>query len=292
MSETSPSRSVPSPLLSTSRLHLSPRDEAAPAPALSVIIPFFNEAANIAPLLAELRATLDSLTLTPPPPPPNPTPRPAPHSPATPAFSAEVLCIDDGSTDTTPAELAAAARTWPALRVIRFPANRGQAAALWHGFQHARGTHLAMLDGDGQNPPSELARLWALRDTADMIAGARLGRQDSALRRAMSRVANTVRRAALRDGVTDTGCSLKLFRREVAASFLPIRTLYSFLPAFAVAAGFTLREVPVAHRPRLAGVSHYGLGVMAVLPLLDLLALCWLLRRTLHRKASAPPPQP
>ena len=241
---------------------------AASAPALSVIIPFFNEAANIAPLLAELRATLASLGL-----------------------AAEVLCIDDGSTDATPAELAAAATAWPAVRVLTFPANRGQAAALWHGFQHARGAHLAMLDGDGQNPPAELARLWALRDTADMIAGARLGRQDSLLRRMMSRLANAVRRAALRDGVSDTGCSLKLFRREVAASFLPIRTLYSFLPAFAVAAGFTVREVPVAHRPRRAGVSHYGLGVMAVLPLLDLLALCWLLRRTLRPKASAPPPR-
>lgn len=231
------------------------------APALSVIIPFYNEAANIAPLLAELRETLATLRLP-----------------------AEILCIDDGSTDATAAELASASAAWPAVRVVRFDRNRGQAAALWHGFQIARGAHLAMLDGDGQNPPAELARLWPLRDSADMISGARQGRQDSALRRAMSRLANAVRRAALHDGVTDTGCSLKLFRREVTASFLPIRTLYSFLPAFAVAAGFTVREVPVAHRPRRAGVSKYGLGAMFLLPLLDLLSLCWLLRRTLHRR--------
>ena len=242
---------------------------AESAPALSVVIPFYNEAGNIAPLLADLRAALTAL-----------------------AVRAEVICIDDGSRDATAAALDEAARAWPTLRVERFPQNRGQAAALRHGFAVARAPWIAMLDGDGQNPPAELARLWALRDAADMIVGARAVRRDSALRRAMSRLANTVRRALLRDGVSDTGCSLKLFRREVAASFLPIRTMYSFLPAFAVAAGYTIREIPVAHRPRRAGVSHYGLGVMAVLPLLDLLSLCWLLRRTVPQKASAPPPRP
>lgn len=229
--------------------------------ALSIVIPFYNESANIAPLLAEVRATASTL-----------------------ALSVEVICVDDGSHDTTAAELAAAAQAWPAVRVISFPQNRGQAAALWHGFHAARGEFVAMLDGDGQNPPAELARLWPLRDTADMISGARAARQDSALRRTMSRLANTVRRTLLRDGVSDTGCSLKIFRRAVVASFLPIRTLYSFIPAFAVSAGFTVREVPVAHRPRRAGVSHYGLRVMALHPLLDLLALTWLLRRTLRRK--------
>lgn len=244
---------------STVNFHFTVDADPRTEPALSVIIPFYNEAANIAPLLAELRDTLDALTLC-----------------------AEVICIDDGSSDATPTELAAVAENWPAVQIYRFPKNRGQAAALWHGFQVARGSRFAMLDGDGQNPPAELARLWAAREDADMITGARQGRKDSALRRAMSRVANAVRRALLRDGVTDTGCSLKIFRREVASSFVPIRTLYSFLPAFAVSAGFTVREVPVAHRPRVAGVSKYGLGVMAFYPLLDLVSLCWLLRRRLR----------
>jgi dolichol-phosphate mannosyltransferase len=237
------------------------------SPELSIVIPFFNEAPNIAPLLAEVREALGALGVT-----------------------VEVIAVDDGSTDVTGAGLEAVARNWPALRVHRFARNRGQAAALWHGFQHARGRWVAMLDGDGQNPPAELARLWAAREAADMIAGARLGRQDSALRRTMSLVANSVRRLLLRDGVSDTGCSLKLFRREVVQSFLPIRTMYSFLPAFAVAGGWSVHEVPVAHRPRRAGTSKYGLRVMALLPLLDLLALCWLLRRSLRQKASAPPP--
>jgi dolichol-phosphate mannosyltransferase len=102
----------------------------------------------------------------------------------------------------------------------------------------------------------------------------------------MSRIANATRRALLRDGVSDTGCSLKLFRREVVASFVPIRTMYSFLPAFAVAAGWRVLEVTVAHRARRAGVSNYGLRVMAVHPLLDLLALVWLLRRFAPQNAS------
>jgi dolichol-phosphate mannosyltransferase len=103
----------------------------------------------------------------------------------------------------------------------------------------------------------------------------------------MSRVANAVRRALLRDGVSDTGCSLKIFRRDVRLCFLPIRTMYSFIPAFAVAGGYTVREVPVAHRARNAGLSKYGLRVMAVHPMLDLLALCWVLRRTVNQKARA-----
>ena len=241
-----------------------PESDARAAPELTVVIPFFNEAANVAGVLAELRDTLVPLGL-----------------------DTEVLAINDGSTDGTGAEIDAFARTWPAVRAAHFAKNRGQAAALWHGFQHARGRWIAMLDGDGQNPPAELARLWALRDSADMISGARANRQDSTLRRTMSRIANAVRRTALNDGVTDTGCSLKIFRREVARSFLPIRTMYSFLPAFAVSGGWSVREVPVAHRPRRAGVSKYGLRAMAIHPLLDMLALWWVLRRAIRQKTDA-----
>jgi glycosyltransferase involved in cell wall biosynthesis len=226
------------------------------SPELSVVIPFFNEAPNVAALLAELRGAVEALRV-----------------------EVEILAVNDGSSDGTGAEIDRMAATWPAVRAIHFAQNRGQAAALWHGFHQARGTWVAMLDGDGQNPPSELGKLWALRDTADMISGARVGRQDSALRRTMSRIANATRRTLLRDGVTDTGCSLKIFSRDVVRSFVPLRTMYSFLPAFAVAGGWTVREVPVAHRARRAGVSKYGLRVMAIMPLLDLISLWWLTRR-------------
>lgn len=230
------------------------------APELSVVIPVYDEAPNVAPLLAELRGALETL-----------------GSPA------EVVVVDDGSADGTWEALVEAARRWPALRVERLAVHAGQAAALWRGFALARGRWIATLDGDGQNPPTELLRLWGLRDRADMLAGVRIDRRDGALRRTMSRVANAVRRALLRDPVRDAGCAAKLFRREMVGDFLPIRTLYSFLPAFAAAAGWRVAEVAVAHRPRRAGASKYGLGAMAVLPLLDLVAVWWLLRRD-HRR--------
>jgi dolichol-phosphate mannosyltransferase len=233
---------------------------SAIAPVLSVVIPFFNEGPNVAALLAELRETLESLG--------------AAH---------EVLAVDDGSTDDTALALAAAARDWPAVRVIAFPKNRGQAAALWTGFREARGAWIASLDGDGQNPPAELKELWAARESADLITGRRAHRHDSWLRLTMSRVANGVRRRLLRDGVDDSGCALRLFRREVRESFWPIRTLYSFIPAFAAAGGWRIRQIDVAHRARKAGLSKYGLLVMAWRPLFDMIALLWLLRRQLPR---------
>lgn len=244
------------------------KHDEADAPALSVVVPLYDEAASIAPLLAELRTTLEAL-----------------------GVRAEVVCIDDGSTDATWSALEGAQRAWPALRLERFPVNRGQGAALWRGFELARGEWIATLDGDGQNPPAELGRLWALRDGADMVVGIRVGREDSALRRGMSRLANGVRRALLQDGVHDAGCAAKVFRRAIVRDVLPLRTLYSFLPAFAVAAGWRVAEHPVAHRPRQSGSSKYGLRAMAVLPLLDLLGVWWLLRRDVRGRRRARSPE-
>ena len=237
-----------------------PVSRAPAAPELSIVIPFFNEAGNIASLIAELREALSAIPV-----------------------GSEVLAVDDGSIDNTRSELEAAALAWPALRIIGFEKNQGQAAACFCAFEQALGLWVGMLDGDGQNPPAELVRLWSIRDSADMIVGVRAQRKDSWLRRAMSRVANAARRFVLRDGVSDTGCSLKLFRRSMVPSFLPIRTMYSFLPAFAISGGWSVREIAVAHRARQAGASKYGLRVMAIGPCLDLLALAWILRRTIKR---------
>jgi len=239
----------------------SPAESAAPE--LSVVIPFYNEAENIAPLLAELRQAVETL-----------------------GIPVEVIAVDDGSTDATQAVLQTAAGAWNAVRVLPLGVNGGQAIALWRGFERVRGAWVATLDGDGQNPPLELLKLWGLRATADMLVGARQGRQDSFGRRIMSRIANNVRRVLLADGVSDSGCALRLFRREVLGSLPPFRTLYSFIPACAVSGGWKVREVPVAHRPRTAGVANYTFRKMAVLPFLDTLAFCWVLRRMLR---LAPP---
>lgn len=232
-----------------------------PSPAYTVIVPFFNEEANVGSLLGELRRALDALD-----------------------GAYEIILVDDGSADGTAAALNAGARDWSECRILSFTKNRGQAAALLSAFARAKGNVLVTLDGDGQNDPADIPRLLARLDGADMVAGVRAHRQDSTLRRLMSRLANGVRSRVLGDGVTDTGCALKAFRREVAGAFIPIRTLYSFMPALAVAAGFRVVEEPVNHRPRTAGESKYGLAAMFWRPFVDMLGIWWFRQRRVERE--------
>ncbi len=225
-------------------------------PALSVVIPFYNEEEVAGVLVDELGRDLSQLGLT-----------------------WEALLVDDGSTDGTFEELTRAAARWPGCRILRLPKNAGQGAALLHGIERASGPVIAMLDGDGQNVPSDIGRLLPLLERADLVVGVRTPRHDSWLRRRMSRLANGVRRRLLRDGVNDAGCALKVFRREVVASFLPVPMLNPFMPAFAVSGGFRVAEFPVQHRPRRGGQSKYGLRRLLWRPARDLLVIAWTLRR-------------
>lgn len=230
-------------------------------PRVSVVIPFYDEEQNVVPVLAELRAVLEGLG--------------EPY---------EVVLVDDGSADATPARLRAAAASWPEARLIEFEENQGQAAALLFGLRASRGDVLVTLDGDGQNDPADIPRLLARLAEADMAVGVRAQRQDSALRRAMSRTANRVRARLLGDGLRDSGCALKAFRCQVVDALLPIRTLYSFIPALAVASGARVVEVEVNHRPRTRGESKYGLWVMLWRPLVDLLGVKWFLARRISSR--------
>lgn len=233
-------------------------------PAWSVVIPFYNEAPNIATLLGEMRSVLEQMP-----------------------GDFEILAVNDGSSDGTMEELLKVSSNWPALRPINHPRNRGQAAALWTGFSLARGQVVITLDGDGQNDPADIPRLLTcLEEGADMAAGIRVQRQDSRLRRVMSHIANAARSRILHDGMHDSGCALKAFRREVCHSFVPIRTLYSFMPAMAAAAGFKVKEIPVNHRQRTAGVSKYGLGDMLWRPVVDMLGMWWFIRRRFKEECS------
>ena len=187
----------------------------------------------------------------------------------------EVVAVDDGSRDTTLASLREIAAEWPALKVVPLAGNHGQAAALFMGMKFSTAPLIVTMDGDGQNVATDIPRLLEALNGTDMVAGIRAKRNDSWLRRKMSRVANGVRAKLLGDGMRDSGCGLKLFRREVAESFLPMRTLYSFMPALAIAAGFRVVQVEVQHRARERGQSHYGLGIMLWRPALDMLGLWW-----------------
>ncbi|QIF03816.1 glycosyltransferase family 2 protein [Roseimicrobium sp. ORNL1] len=233
-------------------------------PRCTIVIPFYNEGPNVATLLNEVRGVMREVPI-----------------------AYEILAINDGSTDDTKAELYSVMSTWRCLRVIDLQKNSGQAAALWTGFKQARGGVIVTMDGDGQNDPADIPRiLEAVEHGADMVAGIRATRRDSLLRKLMSRLANAVRNLVLHDGIRDSGCALKGFRREVCGSFIPIRTLYSFMPALAKAAGYRIEQLPVNHRERTAGRSKYGLGVMLWRPVLDMLGIWWFSSRRFQGGAA------
>ncbi len=224
----------------------------------TLVIPFYNEEESIQKVLTEACAAMEALHCE--------------H---------EVIAVDDGSADSTRRKAESLKSEWPSLRILAFDQNRGQAAALLDGMRAARGQFLITMDGDGQNDPADISRLLdALRARRlGMVAGVRVERNDSWLRRRMSRLANAVRQRLLHDGVRDSGCALKVFRHEVCGAFIPIRTLYSFMPALAVAAGFEVGELEVNHRARLKGKSKYGLLVMLWRPMLDMFGVWWFARR-------------
>lgn len=230
-------------------------------PQLSVVIPLYNEAGNILPLVEGCVRVLG--------------PRSRPF---------EIILVDDGSTDTTGGEITIAQQRWRECRSLSLP-HQGQAAALLAGLQAARGQLLLTLDGDGQNDPRDFPALLDLVESGrfDLVCGWRVDRHDSPLRRLMSRVANAVRRRFLGDGVHDAGCQLRVFRAEVVRALFPFELLQSFIPAIAVAAGFRVGELPVRHHPRRQGESKYGFLRLWWRPALAM----WRLRAELKRRAPA-----
>jgi dolichol-phosphate mannosyltransferase len=235
------------------------------APRFSLVVPFYQEAGNVAPVVSAACAVMGQLD---------------------PDF--EAILVDDGSTDGTASELARIAAADPHCRLLTQPENRGQAAALLAGLHQARGRLIFTMDGDGQNDPRDFPALLALveQNGIDVACGWRADRHDSMLRRAMSRLANTVRRRLLRDGLHDAGCQLRVFRREVIGALRPSPLMQSFLPAMAVAAGFRVGEATVRHHPRTHGDSKYGLGNLWWRPFTEMLRL----RRELPKSRLAKRP--
>jgi dolichol-phosphate mannosyltransferase len=207
-------------------------------PRLSLVIPLHNEAGNLLPLVEACVEVLAARAG---------------------GAEFEILLVDDGSTDATPADITAAAARWPQCRSLTQP-HAGQATALLAGLRAARGELLLTLDGDGQNDPHDFPVLLDLVEagTLDLACGWRADRHDSAVRRAMSRLANAVRRHFLADGMHDAGCQLRVMRPAVRDVLFPFELLQSFVPAIAVAAGFRVGQQVVRHHPRRHGESKYG----------------------------------
>jgi glycosyltransferase involved in cell wall biosynthesis len=203
---------------------------------LSLVIPVFNEEENLRPLAEEIQSALAGLDY-------------------------EVIFIDDGSRDGSFACLAELAAADDRIVAIRFRRNYGQTAAFAAGFDYARGKVIVTLDADRQNDPADIPNLLdELTKGYDVVNGWRENRQDDVLRRLPSRIANWLIATVSRVRLKDRGCSLRAFRAEVAHDLNLYGELHRFIPELVNFAGFTMSEVPVNHRARVAGVSKYGLS--------------------------------
>ncbi|MBL9184737.1 MAG: glycosyltransferase family 2 protein [Verrucomicrobiaceae bacterium] len=229
-------------------------------PAISVVVPLYNEEGNVAELQRQIEAALAGREF-------------------------EIVLVDDASTDNTLANIPGGER----VRVIQFEKNSGQSAAMHAGIHQARGDIIVTLDGDLQNDPADIpAMLTMLNQGWDLVCGYRQKRKDTAFKRLQSRIANAVRSRFVGDGVRDTGCTLKAMRRDCREALLLFNGMHRFIPALIRNMGWRVTELPVNHRPRISGVSKYGFGNRAWRATMDMLGVRWLnSRRTQYRIKKA-----
>jgi dolichol-phosphate mannosyltransferase len=236
-------------------------ESVGPAPELSVVVPVKDEAENVRPLIDEITAALRGVV------------------------PFEIVYVDDGSRDGTPAALKTALAEVPELRVLRHTKNSGQSAGVRTGVKAARAPLVATLDGDGQNDPADIPKLLAAYRAAPaaervrLVGGQRLKRQDTAAKKWASRWANRLRAWLLQDDTRDTGCGLKLFDRAAFLDLPYFDHLHRYLPALIKRDGYAIRMVDVSHRARTRGASKYGVLDRALVSIRDLMGVMWLMAR-------------
>ena len=229
------------------------------AAMLSVLIPVYNEQECIAEVISELFSVLDGMEM-----------------------ASEVLAVNDGSTDGTLEIMNGLKGQYPTLRVLSLTPNSGQSAAFGVGFKAAQGSIIVTIDADGQNDPTDIPALVAHLDECDACCGYRADRQDTFSKRMGSKMANGVRNAVLGEDIIDTGCSLKSFKVELVRDITMWDGMHRFLLSFVNLRGGVVKQVPVNHRARLAGISKCtNLGRLKT-TIWDLLAVRWMQRR--HRQ--------
>ena len=223
----------------------------------SVVVPFYNEEENV-PLLAErIDAVFAGL----------------------PEYDYECLFVNDGSRDGTREQLERLRASNPHVRPVHLVRNRGQSAALVAGMRRAKGDFILTLDGDLQNDPCDFPRILELLKTHDCVCGYRAKRNDTWVRKVSSRIANKVRDAILKDGIRDSGCGSKGFRRKCIEHIVPFNGAHRFFAVMMRTAGFTIAECEVTHHPRVHGVSKYGIHNRLWRGIYDLVGVAWLKRR-------------
>ncbi len=231
------------------------------APLISVVIPVFNEEDNIAELQKQIAEALSGTEY-------------------------ELVIVDDGSTDTTVSRVVKNER----VRLLEFEKNAGQSAAMHAGIHQALGEVIVLLDGDLQNDPADIpAMIERLNAGFDLVCGYRAKRKDTPFKRLQSRIANNVRSRFIGDNVRDTGCTLKIMRRECREALLLFNGMHRFIPALIGAMGWRVTEMPVNHRARIHGVSKYGFGNRALRATMDMFGVRWLnSRRKTYRFKTDP----
>jgi glycosyltransferase involved in cell wall biosynthesis len=232
-------------------------------PELSVVVPVYNEVDSLAILWGELVHVLDAIDR-----------------------SVEVIFVDDGSTDGSAALLDRIRAGDPRVRLVRLAANHGLSAAFAAGLGRTRGRIVVTMDSDLQSDPSDIPSLLASLDGADAVCGWRRVRHDPWLKRVSSRVANGVRSRVLDDHYKDGACSLRAMRRECLEALQPFHGFHRFVPTLLRDAGYQVVEVPVNHRPRRFGASHYGVRNRVWVAFVDMLGVRWLRSRRLCYDAA------
>jgi dolichol-phosphate mannosyltransferase len=228
---------------------------------LSVVVPFHNESGNVIPLIHEIMDSLKDMTY-------------------------EIIAVDDASTDATFQELQDISAQHPQVKVFRHIKNYGQSPALLTGAYQAQFSMLVTLDGDGQNDPADIPKLWNIFQNLPeetqrytVVFGNREKRRDNLIRRWSSSIANHIRQRLLRDSCPDTGCALKLFPRDGLLRLPLFNHFHRFLPALFALHDYQMINVRVSHRPRIRGKSKYGVWNRLWVSIHDIFGVRWLMSR-------------
>lgn len=225
----------------------------------SVVIPLKNEEDNIVDLIEELEPVMSSLK-----------------------EPWELICIDDGSTDHTLNILTDFLSKKSYLRILAFKKNYGQSSAFDAGFKAAKGEYVITLDGDRQNDPADIPKLLEKIGHYDIVCGARVKRKDPWSKKIPSFIANLIRRNICEDGVSDTGCSLKVYRASALRKIKMYNGMHRFLPALFKIEGLRIFEIPVNHRERTKGKTKYNFFNRSFNTIADLAAVRWMKKRQLQ----------
>lgn len=230
-------------------------------PEIAVVLPAYNESGNLGPLITEIDEALSGKAY-------------------------EIVAVDDGSTDDTQARLVALKADYPSLRVIAHRQNAGQSRALRTAIMAARAPIIATLDSDGQNVPGDIPALYKQLMRGDapnslaMVGGRRAKRIDTIWKRLASRIGNGVRKRLLHDDADDTGCGLKVFRRNAFLELPYFDHIHRYLPALMLREGYACEYVDVRHRSRGEGESKYTNFGRLKVSINDLRGVRWLISRS------------